>query len=287
MESYLALIHAGLCRDGVERMRADAGVARDGLAPESPLLGPALLFEGVAHLLAGEEDRADAILDQAVEMAIHDRALPAAATALAERALLAIRRQDWSQAETLAGRALEIVRTGRLDDYPDAALVHSVVARIALRQGDVPRAKEQLARAARLRPLLTYAIPWGAVQMLVEMGHAYLALDDGSGAKAVLQQSRDILSQRPDLGVLSRQTEELGSKVGRIRGRAVGVSSLTTAELRLLPLLSTHLTMREIGERLYLSPHTVRSQAGSIYRKLGATSRSQAIERTQQIGLGV
>ena len=103
MESYLALIHAGLCRDGVERMRADAGVARDGLAPESPLLGPALLFEGIAQLLAGEENRADAILDQAVEMAIHDRALPAAATALAERALLAIRRQDWSQAETLAG----------------------------------------------------------------------------------------------------------------------------------------------------------------------------------------
>ena len=54
-----------------------------------------------------------------------------------------------------------------------------------------------------------------------------------------------------------------------------------------MPLLSTHLTMREIGERLHLSPHTVRSQAGSIYRKLGATSRSQAIERTQQIGLGV
>ena len=68
-------------------------------------MGPALLFEGVAHLLAGEENRADAILDQAVEMAIQDRALPAAATALAERALLAIRRQDWSQTETLAGRA--------------------------------------------------------------------------------------------------------------------------------------------------------------------------------------
>jgi len=66
----------------------------------------------------------------------------------------------------------------------------------------------------------------------------------------------------------------------------LGVSLLSTAELRLLPLLFTHLSFREIGQRLYLSQHTVKSQAVSIYRKLGVSSRSQAIQRAQQLGVG-
>jgi LuxR family maltose regulon positive regulatory protein len=65
----------------------------------------------------------------------------------------------------------------------------------------------------------------------------------------------------------------------------LGVASLTTAELRLLPLLATHLNFAEIGERLYLSRHTVKTQAVSIYRKLSASSRSQAVQRLQELGL--
>ena len=79
----------------------------------------------------------------------------------------------------------------------------------------------------------------------------------------------------PDLGTLASQVEELRSKVDTSRGGTVGVSSLTPAELRLLPLLPTHLSFREIGERPYVSQHTVKAQAMSIYRKLGVSSRSQ------------
>ena len=65
----------------------------------------------------------------------------------------------------------------------------------------------------------------------------------------------------------------------------MGASSLSTAELRLLPLLPTHLSFREIGERLHVSQHTVKTQAISVYRKLGVSSRSQAITRLQESGL--
>jgi LuxR family maltose regulon positive regulatory protein len=149
----------------------------------------------------------------------------------------------------------------------------------------VPGAKEHLARAARLRPLLTYAIPFLAVQTLLELARAYLTLDDAAGARAVLRQARDVLQLRPDLGILPAQVEELRSRLDMARGANQGASSLTTAELRLLPLLATHLTFPEIGQRLYLSKHTVKSQAVSLYRKLGATSRSEAVQRVQEIGL--
>ena len=70
------------------------------------------------------------------------------------------------------------------------------------------------------------------------------------------------------------------------RGASVpGATALTAAELRLLPLLSTHLSFPEIGEELFLSRHTVKSQANSIYRKLGASSRTQAVSRSLELGL--
>jgi len=157
---------------------------------------------------------------------------------------------------------------------------------VAVHQGDVPRAQEQLARAARLRPLLTYALPYFAVQTLLELGRACLSLDDAAGARVVLRQARDVLRRRPDLGILPTQVDELRSQLDTSRGGMAGVSSLTTAELRLLPLLPTHLTFAEIAERLYLSPHTVKTQATSVYRKLGVSSRGQAIQRLQELGLG-
>jgi LuxR family maltose regulon positive regulatory protein len=150
----------------------------------------------------------------------------------------------------------------------------------------VPAAREHLAGAARLRPLLTQAIPWLAVQTLLELGRAYLALDDLVGVRAVLRQARDVLRLRPDLGTLPAQVEELWSRLDMAGTVLPGASSsLTTAELRLLPLLATHLTLAEIGQRLYVSKHTVKTQALSIYRKLGASSRSQAVQRLQDIGL--
>lgn len=63
----------------------------------------------------------------------------------------------------------------------------------------------------------------------------------------------------------------------------MGASSLTTAELRVLTLLPTHLTYREIGQRLYVSRNTVKSQAMAVYRKLGVSSRSEAIDRVQEL----
>ena len=145
--------------------------------------------------------------------------------------------------------------------------------------------RELVARAARLRPLLTYALPVVSVQALLEMARAYIALADPGGARAVLRQANDIFQQRPELGNLPQQAEDLRARVETIRAEGLGASSLTTAELRLLPLLPTHLSFREIGERLYVSRHTVKSQAISIYRKLGVSSRSETIDRMHELGL--
>jgi len=285
MEIWRAQLRGFLCRKGLGQMRRDAEIARDGLAPGSQWRASALLMEGVSWLLDGEPERADPILLQAVEVGLDFGAAPAVAAALAERAIVAIERGEWGDAETLADQGLAILRDGHLDDYGPGAIVHAVVARTAAHRGDVSRARESLGHAARLRPQLTYAVPFLAVQTLLELGRAYLALADAAGARVVLREAGAILRRRPDLGRLPREAEELRSTLDTLRVGSVGASSLTTAELRLVPLLSTHLSFREIGERLHVSRHTVKTQAISIYRKLGVSSRSEAIERVQAIGL--
>ena len=95
-----------------------------------------------------------------------------------------------------------------------------------------------------------------------------------------------ILRRRPLLGVLVQQRTELEAQVERVAGVQDGrASTLTPAELRLLPLLATYLSFREIGEHLFVSRNTVKSQAISVYRKLGVSSRSEAIERAGELGL--
>ena len=101
-------------------------------------------------------------------------------------------------------------------------------------------ARQYIKRAARLRPLLTYALPVVSVQALLELARAYLTVVDPAGARAALEQAQGILQQRPDLGTLSAAADRLQSRLGQIVAAEVGASSLTTAELRLLPL-STHL----------------------------------------------
>jgi LuxR family maltose regulon positive regulatory protein len=70
-----------------------------------------------------------------------------------------------------------------------------------------------------------------------------------------------------------------------VRAASAGPWSLTAAELRLLAYLPTHLSFREIAGRLYVSPHTIKSQAMAVYGKLGVSSRRGAIESGVEAGL--
>jgi LuxR family transcriptional regulator, maltose regulon positive regulatory protein len=76
-----------------------------------------------------------------------------------------------------------------------------------------------------------------------------------------------------------------GGTLSSPRLAVLGASALTAAGLRLLPLLATHLSFPEIAAELYLSRNTVKSHTHSIYRKLGTSSRSQAVTRLRDLRL--
>lgn len=283
--ALLAMVRATMLAHGTERLVHDAGLARERVPSGSPWRATALLVSGIAHLLTGDDAGADVDLLGAVEVGEVSGSADTVAVALCERAIIAMALERWSAAHLDAERARSIVRRAHLDEYVTSALVHAVTARMAIHDGDPAGAHKSLVRAQRARVRLTYAIPWLAVQVRLELARAYRSLADPAGARTVLREVDEIFRRRPDLGVLGAQLADIREQLESVPVGAPGMSTLTAAELRLFPYLSTYLTFPEIGERLFLSRHTVKTQAISIYRKLGVSSRREAIERARELGL--
>ena len=285
IDSWHALMRAQHCRRGVARMRTDAELAVATLARGSRLRPSAMVLLAVSHWLAGDIDQADDLFADVAEEGVALGAWAPVTFALGERGAIAIEREAWVHAEELADRALRHIRRSLMEEYPTSALAYSAAARVALHRGDRPGAEELLTRAQRLRPRLTYALPHLAIQTRLELARVYLALADAAGAATMLREIESILRRRPDLGTLLVQVDELRASLKTMHTQAPGASTLTEAELHLLPHLATHLSFREIGERLYLSRHTVKSHAMAIYRKLSVSSRNAAVERSRELGL--
>jgi LuxR family maltose regulon positive regulatory protein len=240
----------------------------------------------VAVLLSGELDRADALLEQAVDAAAAEGAVWAGVVACSERALLALERGELLAAESEVARARAFIDDAPSQDYVVTALLLAVTARLAISRGQGERARMMVAGAQRLRPMLTGALSWFAVQARLELATAHLALSDPGGASVLCEEAFGIIRRRPGLDLLVADAEGLRARISTLTEQSSGwPSTLTAAELRLLPLLSTHLTFREIAERLFVSRNTVKTQAISVYRKLGASSRSEAIDRAIELGL--
>jgi LuxR family transcriptional regulator, maltose regulon positive regulatory protein len=282
----IEVLLGAMCPDGPDCMLASTESALRRLPPDHPWHPWALVVNGTAHLLLGDDERADAVLASAAETSTRAGGTESRALAISERALIASSERHDEAAEELALEARGLIEDGELDGYPASALDLATTARALLRHGSWDEARRQLTIAQRLAKSLTHAVPWLSVQVRLELGHAYVTLRDRNAADALLAEAQEILQLRPSLGVLGKQVADLDAEIGAMPEAATaGNSGLTRAELRLLPLLATHFSFREIGEQLFVSRNTIKTQAISVYRKLGVSSRSAAITRARELGL--
>lgn len=284
--SWAALVRAVLCTRGVARMRADAEEALDGLSPASYWRPSAGLLHGLGLLFSGDKEAGEDALRRNADDVAGSGAIWAEVVTLAELALLALGRSDLEEAAPYVARADELLRRQPIDEYLPAIIQLAARARLALATGKAATARQELVRAMRLRAQFSQSIPWFGVQTRLELARCHLALADVEGARTLLREVDDVLQYGPDLGDLNQQVSDLRAQLANVASFDDGwASTLTAAELRLLPLLTTHLSFREIAERLFVSRNTVKSQAISVYRKLDASSRSEAIERAIELGL--
>jgi LuxR family maltose regulon positive regulatory protein len=286
LRSTEAMVHATMSVGGVDAMVRAAEVAVREETGVSPYRAAALGLLGLATMIRGDDEVADSLFSEASEVGLRIGGMPVASLALAERSLIATSRGEAVAAANLAESALIVVHDAHLDEHITTGPVHAASARAALRAGHHEQARGELAAAHRLRPILTWAFPTIAVQTRLELARVHVGLSDVPGARTLLAEVDEILARRPDLGTLTTQAMELRTHIGSVRsGRSPGPTTLTAAELRLLTFLPTHLSFREIGARLFVSPNTVKTQAISIYRKLGVSTRSDAVEAARDLRL--
>jgi LuxR family transcriptional regulator, maltose regulon positive regulatory protein len=285
-EARVASLRASFCRHGAGQMRTDADEAARKLAEQNIAAPVAKLLQGIARILCGDLSGADAFLADAAstgeEVGAHEMRM----FALCERSLLAMARGEWDRADSLAEQAGTVLRRAGIEDSHATPMVCAIQARTAMHRRDVPAARQQLTGAQRLRHLLTYTLPHLAVQTRIELIRVHLALADLAGARTLMQEIDELLKRRPTLGTLDAEAQALRTRLySDRRADNPGASSLTAAELRVLPLLATHLSFAEIAAEQFVSPHTIKSQAISVYRKLAVASRSAAVTRARELGL--
>jgi LuxR family maltose regulon positive regulatory protein len=285
-DSARALLRAGMCASGPERMMADAayGVAQE--PAWSPWRDTALWLLAEAHLLAAHPDEARALFAEASTAAAGMGNWDTIPVCEAQIAWLAMDRGEWNEAAGRLKLALGTIDAQRLHDYLVSLPAFAGAARLSVHQGDLKEAHRQLAKAMRGRPAATYLLPYLAVRLRLQLARVYLALAEAATVHQLLHEIDDILTRRPALGTLIDEVDKFRRAVtSSAASGTTGPLPLTPAELRLLPYLQTHLTADMIAKRLFISSHTVKAEVKAIYRKLGVSSRNDAVQKATAIGL--
>ena len=285
-DSARGMLRAVMCAAGPEQMMTEARVAVDQEPPWSPWRDLALFLYAEAHLLTGNVDQACALFAESSSVAATMSNADSLVLSESELALVAMDRGRWAEAAERVEQALAVIDKHRMHDYATSVLAFAAAARVAAHRGDLQEVDRQITRAMRARPTCTFVLPFFAVGTRLQLAKVHLARGDHSTAGHLLREIDDILLHRPDLGALVDQVSELRELLtSSTKGGAAGRPPLTPAELRLLPYLQTHLRISEIGERLFVSRNTISSELSSIYRKLGVSSRGDAVRQAEAIGL--
>ena len=281
----VALLRAAAAREGLDQMLAEAGRAYEAEAEDSPWRALCCLLSGVAQHLSGDREAARRSLNEGVRRAAiaapHVQAL-----CLAQLALLAAEEDDWELAAGYAGRGRSQIEHYGLAAYPASALVFAASAMIRAQRGRVEAARDDMRQAWRLLRALYDFIPWHVAETRITLARASLRLGDLPRARQLLADASLSARRVPDADVLREWMGGAEEQAAAISTSAVlGPSTLTTAELRVLGFLPTHLSFREIAARLSVSANTVKTQAHAVYRKLDASSRSEAVAHASEVGL--
>ena len=272
-------------RDGLDGMRAGAAAAAARLPAETAWLGVCRLLEGTALYLSGDREAARGPLEDGARHGAVAAPL-VQALCLAQLGVLALEEDDAETAEVCIARARRQVERTGLGDCPLAALVFAASALGRAQRGRVDEAQRDMREGTRLLATLAEFTPWYAVEARLLLARAALRLSDVVGARTLLAEASRLARRASDAVVLLQWLEDGWGQADSFSSAAIlGPTSLTTAELRVLRLLPTHLSFREIAGRLHVSTNTIKTQAHAVYRKLDASSRTDAVSSARRLGL--
>ena len=288
LTSSIAILRGALAPFGIERMLVDTRRAFELEPPAGSWYTLAGLLYGAALMFNGEPERAAKAFERAAYFG-RDNQPSGASFALAQLSLFAAERGDWETARDYATESWTLIDKAGLPDYLGSIVSYIARAKVAVHDGDIAGARHHVGRALRLYASPSpAAFPWLAAQTALLLGRILLLdLDDHPAARLKLAEAGRHLNRLLTEGVLRDQHRQLAADLARHGGRprVPSAMTLTAAELRVLELLPTHLTLAEIADVLHTSRNTVKSQVAAVYRKLRAATRAEAVHEGRNVGL--
>jgi LuxR family maltose regulon positive regulatory protein len=208
------------------------------------------------------------------------------ARCLATRAILADLEGDRERAESDGRRARDILVERRLDGMvPTTAEVFGINALFDARLGRTADAKTGIGHARRQLAGFTNVTPWYNLLSRLALIKACLLVDDREAADELLRETDRYLRGELPGNPVERHLAELRDQLDAVHAVLSPGTALTSAEIRVMHYLPTNLTLADIATRLYVSRNTVKSHVAAIYRKMGTTSRAEAVDLAREAGL--
>jgi LuxR family maltose regulon positive regulatory protein len=251
----------------------------DTAAPWRPIVTNAL---GMTAYWSGATERAIESFRETVSAAKAVGNNTAAIYALGYLAAISAERAEYSEAGDLAQSALSLARCNDLDEHWVTVMVHYAAGECARVQGDLIAARTaierglDLARRGGLRLDTVYGL-------LALVALARAEGDRGAAAKLYGRAERQ-LAACADPGMLRDRFQPVQRVAAPTRARSVA-DELSERELAVLRLMPSQLSLREIGDELYVSFNTAKTHARNIYAKLRVSSRADAISRARELHL--
>lgn len=285
LESGVALIRGIFGFDGFQRMGEALRLAAElETSPDSPWKGFILLGLGLRAFLVDEAEEARALLQEGLRLAPPGEAIARMAL-LSELSLVEGELGDSDEALRLAENARRLAEEAGLTEDPRSSMALVAMGQVLRERGELAAAEAQFERALALRTVPGSMSPWITLQVLLALAPVKFALGDRVGARRLLGWARGILTRFDGDGEVASRLEKVERSIRASAHRLEFGQTMTERELAVLSLLPTKLNQREIGRQLFLSLNTVKSHTRAIYRKLGATSRSEAVAMARDFGL--
>jgi ATP/maltotriose-dependent transcriptional regulator MalT len=255
-------------------------------ANANEILTGALAAYARALFFAGELDEASAVAVCALEHPAISRHVPSLVVAYSTLAFVAAARGRLDSARAHAEKARAAV--GRIGTSRSwlGANASSALGVVLAAEGNLTEAERELAAAERFfaDEVATVHRTWLLVLLArVRVGRGHLA-----EAEATLRSAREALGELGDSGLAAAVADAVAQELEAASDRAASGELLqppSEAELAVLKLLASDLSIREIGERLFLSQNTIRSHTRALYHKLGVHTRGDAVARATALGL--
>ncbi|MDA0169747.1 LuxR C-terminal-related transcriptional regulator [Solirubrobacter taibaiensis] len=278
LEGKIALTRASLAymRGDVATTEAMARAGANEEAPAAFALSTMML--GAARFFGGDAEGAIALLEP---LRVALQGAPAPQMRLTTLGLLAAARLD----PRVVAEAEQLIDAAGFEESPTASLARTAAGMLHEERGELDEAEAAYARAAELAARAS----WGLDQTHALLAHAALKRRrrDLTGARTLLREARTVLAACPDPGALSDRLAALERTLQLVpappRERIEG--DLSEREVEILRLLATDLSQREIGAELFVSFNTVKSHTKTVFRKLGVSSRADAVARGREQGL--